>query len=132
MNFTNLATDVQYLVLSLTPATLSTCAVDKFFATNLRKRQGGARLRLQRWYRSNRLAGSYPPLRVTRKTQIRYIITKYKDEWLERYPRLAVAKLVIGGAELFCTPAVGNLTSRFRAFCDAHMATQRMFEYVGW
>ena len=140
MNFTNLATDAQRLILHLTPATLRTCAVAKVFATELKRRQDKARLQLQRWYRCYRLTEPFPPDAVTRRTLLRYYITKYRSEWLERFPRQAIDKLVylqllpesvIVEAEPFCKPATGNLTSRFRAFCEAHM-TMNGFHYYGW
>ena len=91
--------------------------------------------KIQTWYRRYRLTDNLPPCNVTRKTLIRYYITKYTEEWLRKFPRLCISKLGITLVEdkfydpYFCD---GNLTSFFREFCDKYMKHKEEFIYAGW
>lgn len=91
---------------------------------------------LQKWYRKYRLNENIPdPRNVTRKTLIRFYITKYKEEWLRQYPRFCISLLGITPVEekfydsYYCD---GNLTSFFREFCEKYMKNKEDFYYAGW
>ena len=91
---------------------------------------------IQKWYRRYRLTENIPdPSNVTRKTLIRYYITKYTEEWLRKFPRFCISKLGITLVEdkfydpYFCD---GNLTSFFREFCNKYMKHKEDFYYAGW
>lgn len=64
---------------------LESCEINKFYSEKSRDTINRAAVRIQRFYKSRRLVYDCPPL-CTRRTFLRYYITKYKRQWLDEFP----------------------------------------------
>ena len=106
----------------------------------VRRRRRSAVL-LQRWYKRYRLVDREPPLRVTRRTLLRYYVTKYRLSWLRRFPATAIAKLSYlpsPGVEVvrkYLQPTMTMNLAAVRTFLqfvdDFHLEIQDL-GYYGW
>lgn len=96
--------------------------------------------KLQRWYRIYRLIDDTPPYPVTRRTMIRYYITKYKKEWIQRFPRHAILKLdylerPVGMRRKYMIPTRDMLkkyTRTFISFVYEYNLSMNDFFCYGW
>lgn len=101
-------------------------------------------LKIQRWYRTYRLTSddpySSPYDEVTRKTLLRFYVTKYKKEWLQQFPNKAVSKLSYLNRSQELKDKYLNLSSQmnkayirtFYNFVNEYNITKNDLDYYGW
>ena len=111
--------------------------VNKFF-NKIIKMKCIIKIRIhQKWWKYYKLPYNEPNYDlVTRNTLLRYYITKYKIEWLQRFPRFAISKLGLTldteDVDKYYNQPFYNITSHFRRFCNKYIKNKTDLLYIGW
>lgn len=113
-----------------------TFRVNKFCLTQTKRIFTNAAIRLQRWYRGYKLVGYWPYEFCTRRTMMRFYVTKYESAWLQTFPIVAIRKLRIHPTNnKFLVPSEEmkkGFVRNFLNFCDEYRVTLTMLRYYGW
>ena len=91
---------------------------------------------LQKWWKLYRLPNCVPnPDILTKNTLLRYYISKYELQWIQRFPRTAIYKLgitVINFDDIkYYHDSTSNIVATMRNFCNKYM-NKEDFIYYGW
>ena len=133
--FDELPEDIKDTIYDKALPTIS--CVDRLCAAKYRNVSNNAANKIQRWYRSRKLEpGLYEiPQYLTRNTQIRYYLVKYKIEWLKNLPRKMIRKCGVAieqEDERFNNELpLESLISEVRYFLTKY-ATMDVMMYYGW
>ena len=91
---------------------------------------------LQKWWRKYKLPNCEPnPDLLTRKTLLRYYISKYELKWIRKFPRTAIRKLgiIVNNFDdiKYYHDSTSNIVTNMRNFCNKYM-NKADFVYYGW
>lgn len=97
-------------------------------------------IKIQRWYLRFRLVDDTPPYPVTKKTLMRFYITKYNKQWLKSFPRDAILKLNYLNRpdklkQKYLVPTLemtNTYTRTFMLFVREYDLSLNDFYYYGW
>ena len=116
---------------------LTILLINKYFYINKKKNVVKNIIIIQKWWRKYKLPNNVPDYDlVTRKTLLRYYISKYKIEWLQKFPRHAISKLGIPVSiydiDKYYNEPLYNVSTYMRDFCNKYMKNKTDFLYYGW